>query len=100
METTSTEYKHVDIDANGTARVAGTAFKVRLLVQEWNAWDRSPAQMYSVLAYYLDHKEEIDAEIEERRRRSEEIRKKTEDPELQERLRRAKRRRQSEQSEA
>ena len=53
----------------------------------------SMGQIHSALAYYYDHREEIDRDIEDRRRVAEELRPKLEDPVLVERLRKLKRER-------
>jgi uncharacterized protein (DUF433 family) len=70
-------YPHIEIRADGKPRIAGTGFKVRVLVEEYlatgcNAHELheshpqlSMAQIYCALAYYHDHKEEIDREIED-----------------------------------
>ena len=68
-------YPHIEVRADGKPRIAGTGFKVRVLVEEYLArgveaieLQRSHpqltlAQIYSALAYYHDHREEIDREI-------------------------------------
>ena len=108
METTSTEYKHIGIDTKGVARIGGTRSRVIDVAMETNAWGYSPkdicrqhphltlGQVHSALAFYYDHKEKLDAEIERRRHRADQLREETEDTELQERLRKAKERRQPE----
>ena len=65
----------VDVDAGGTARVAGSRIKVIHLVMEklanrWSAEELaaafphlSPAQVHAALAYYYDHQAELDAQI-------------------------------------
>jgi len=66
---------HIEVDAGGTARVAGTRIKVVHLVMEksanrWSAEELaaafphlSPAQVHAALAYYYDHQKELDAQI-------------------------------------
>lgn len=110
MKTTPTDYKHVGLDENGTARIAGTRYKVRILADQWTSWDLTPeelceqlgglslSQIYSAFAYYLDHKEEMDAEIERRAQTADELREESVDQDLMRRLRTAKRQ-QEEQSE-
>lgn len=110
METAPTDYKHIGLDEEGTARIEGTRYKVRILADQWTTWDLTPeelceqhtgislSQLYSALAYYLDHKEELDAEIERRAQEVEELRKESADQEVVRRLRDAKRE-QEEQSE-
>lgn len=101
MDLSPTDYKHVGIDEHGAARIEGTPYKVRILIAQWMSWDLSPealckqheglslSQLYSALAYYLDHKDELDAEIERRKTEAETLRREFEDSELQERLRQA-----------
>ena len=83
---TATEYPHVELDeTTGMPYVRGTRFKVTQIVLDRLAynWDADEiqrqhpqltlAQIYAALAYYHDHKEQIDALIEARERRAEEI---------------------------
>jgi len=78
MVATATKYAHIEIDANGVPIIAGTKTKVVELVMERMA-DGSSAeqlhaehpylslgQIYSALAYYADHKKELDADIARR----------------------------------
>jgi uncharacterized protein (DUF433 family) len=81
-------YEHVRVDANGTAVIAGTSMKVVELVTAQVAYGWSPeelhfqhpylslGQIHSALAYYWDHKEELDADIERRWQYAEEARRK------------------------
>jgi uncharacterized protein (DUF433 family) len=64
---TANEYPHVTFDADGTARIDGTRYKVLHLAAEhyhhgWTAEelmrqhpDLRPEQVYSALAYFYDH---------------------------------------------
>ena len=73
-----TRYEHIVIDEKGTPIVAGSNMKVIELVLEKLAYGWSPeelyfqhphltlGQIYSALAYYWDHQEELDKEIERR----------------------------------
>jgi uncharacterized protein (DUF433 family) len=73
-----TAYEHVELDANGTPFVAGTTMKVIELVMARMAHGWSPeelhfqhpylslGQIFSALAYYWDHKDMLDADIERR----------------------------------
>ena len=75
---TSTTYEHIQIEANGVPFISGTTMKVVELVTAQMAYGWSPeelhlqhpyltlGQIYSALAYYWDHKEELDADIERR----------------------------------
>jgi uncharacterized protein (DUF433 family) len=74
-----TRYEHIVIDEKGIPIVAGTNMKVVELVLEKMAYGWSPeelyfqhphltlGQIYSALAYYWDHQEELDKDIERRR---------------------------------
>jgi uncharacterized protein (DUF433 family) len=73
-----TRYEHVVIDESGIPIVAGTNMKVIELVLEKMAHGWSPeglyfqhphltlGQIYSALAYYWDHQEELDKDLERR----------------------------------
>ncbi len=81
-------YEHVQIDAKGTPVISGTTMKVVELVMAQMAYGWSPeelhfqhpyltlGQIHSALAYYWDHKEELDADIEHRWQYAEEARRK------------------------
>src|SRR5512137_1091314 len=72
-------YEHVQLDAGGVPFIAGTTMKVVELVMARMAHGWSPeelhfqhpyltlGQIHSALAYYWDHQEELDADIERRR---------------------------------
>lgn len=89
METSSstiTLYEHIQLDANGTPLIAGTTMKVVELVLAYLAYGWSPAelhfqhpyltlgQIHAALAYYWDHQEALDADIEQRWQWSEKAR--------------------------
>lgn len=91
MSTTSVTrmaYEHVQIDAHGIPIISGTTMKVVELVMAQMAYGWSPeelhfqhpyltlGQIHSALAYYWDHKEELDADIERRSQYAEEARRK------------------------
>jgi uncharacterized protein (DUF433 family) len=73
-----TKYEHIVIDEKGNPIVSGSNMKVIELVLEKLAYGWSPeelyfqhphltlGQIYSALAYYWDHQEELDKEIERR----------------------------------
>ncbi len=94
-------YPNIDIDTNGQPRIAGTGFKVRMLVEEHLATGadadellhRHPqltlAQIYGALVYYHDHKNMIDREIQELTRQESKLRPELETPETTARLRQA-----------
>jgi uncharacterized protein (DUF433 family) len=78
MITVETRYEHVILDENGVAIIAGTKTKVIELVLDILAYGWSPeelqfqhpyltlGQIHSALAYYWDHQELLDEEIERR----------------------------------
>lgn len=73
--TAETRYRYIEIDDKGRPVIAGTRFKVALLMSFWQASDATPAQLHeqfpilslaqihSAFAYYWDHKDEIDQAI-------------------------------------
>jgi uncharacterized protein (DUF433 family) len=79
-------HPHIEIAADGHARIRGTGFKVRMLAEEHLVTGADAkelqkghphltlAQIYSALAYYYDHKEAFDHEIEELREFAEQMR--------------------------
>jgi uncharacterized protein (DUF433 family) len=80
------EYAHITIGADGVPMVAGTPIKVVEIVLDhlthgWNPQEirrefpqLSLGQIHSALAYYCDHQEEIDADIQRRREMVEQLR--------------------------
>jgi uncharacterized protein (DUF433 family) len=72
-----TSYEHIVLDASGQAVIAETGMKVKQLVAEHLQWGWSPEELhfqhphltlgevYSALAYYWDHRAEIDQAIQE-----------------------------------
>jgi uncharacterized protein (DUF433 family) len=82
---TTIAYPHIEATAEGVATIAGTRTKVVEVVLDRLAhhWDAdeiqrqhpylSLAQIYAALAYYHDHQDEIDREIEERLKQVERI---------------------------
>ncbi len=73
-----TRYEHIVLDKEGTPIIAGTNMKVIELVLEKSAYGWSAeelhfqhpyltlGQIYSALAYYWDHRGELDRDIERR----------------------------------
>lgn len=88
MPETMTTYEHVQLDVNGVPIIVGTNMKVVELVMAQLAHGWSPeelhfqhpylslGQIHSALAYYWDHKADIDADMERRRQYAEEERRK------------------------
>ena len=78
MTLAATTYEHIVIDQEGVPVIAGANTKILQLVVDMMAHGSSPEEMrfqyphlsfgqiHSALAYYWDHKEEIDADIERR----------------------------------
>jgi uncharacterized protein (DUF433 family) len=72
-------HPHIEITSDGHARIRGTGYKVRMLAEEHLASGAdamelhrghpqlSLGQIYSALAYYYDHKDAFDREIEQLR---------------------------------
>jgi uncharacterized protein (DUF433 family) len=77
--TTRTAYEHIAIDENGVPWIPQANTKVVELVAKVRAYGWSPeelayqlphltlGQIYSALAYYWDHAEEIDGDLVRRR---------------------------------
>ncbi len=73
---TAAHYPHIVIDASGTAHIDHTRYKVEHLAAEhyqhgWTAEellrqhpDLRPEQVYSALAYFYDHYDDITAQLE------------------------------------
>ena len=78
MSLVETRYEHVILNEAQVPIIAGTNMKVVELVLERTAYGWSPeelhfqhpyltlGQIYSALAYYWDHQEELDQDIERR----------------------------------
>jgi uncharacterized protein (DUF433 family) len=94
-----TAWPFIQISEDGVAYIEGTRTRVievalDRLAHHWDADEihrqypyLSLAQIHSALAYYYEHQEECDRLIESRRRSAEEIRRQTENVQLQQRLR-------------
>jgi uncharacterized protein (DUF433 family) len=86
MSLIETRYEHIVLDDAGIPLITGTTMKVIELVLERDAYGWSPeelhfqhpylslGQIHSALAYYWDHKGELDQDITRRRARVEELR--------------------------
>jgi uncharacterized protein (DUF433 family) len=86
MSLTATEYKYVELDEKNVPIIAGTTMKVIELVQAHIAYGWSPAelhlnhryltmsQIHSAFAYYWDHKQELDADMQRRFEYAEKLR--------------------------
>jgi uncharacterized protein (DUF433 family) len=98
MASVQTSYEHIVLNEKGTPIIAGTTMKVVELVVEklaygWSAEElyfQHPyltlGQIYSALAYYADHKAELEKEIENRIELGVRLERETKSPPLTERL--------------
>ena len=78
MSFASTRYEHVVLDERGVPHIAGTTMKVVELVTAQLSYGWSPeelhfqfpylmlGQIHSALAYYWDHRDELDRDIARR----------------------------------
>jgi len=78
MALAQTEHRYIQLREPGVPIVEGTSMKVAELITSVKAYGWSPEELlsnyphltmskiYSALAYYWDHKEEIDADIDRR----------------------------------
>jgi uncharacterized protein (DUF433 family) len=95
---TETKYEHIVVDAEGVPMISGTTLKVVELVLDQKAHGWSPdelhfqhpylgmGQIHSALAYYWDHKSELDRDIQLRLDRVDRIQRDSPVSELQKRL--------------
>jgi uncharacterized protein (DUF433 family) len=77
MSSITTPYEHIVVEDKGVAVLADSRMKVTQLVSEVTAYGWSPeelhfqhphlsmGQIHSALAYYWDHQEEINQQIED-----------------------------------
>lgn len=80
-----TSFEHIELDENGVPHIAGANMKVVELVLNKLAYGWSPeelhfqhphlslGQIYSALAFYYDHKDMMDRDIQRREERIERI---------------------------
>jgi len=78
MASATTRYEHIVLDEKGTPLIEGTTLKIVELVAEKLGYGWSPeeihfqhphlsmAQIHSALAYYYDHEEELDQDVQRR----------------------------------
>ncbi len=100
---TATAYQHIFIDDRGVPQVAGANTTVIEIVQLSRVIGDSaeaisdalphltPAQVHSALAYYWDHRDELDADIVRREAEADRLRSGMGQPPVVERLLRARR---------
>ncbi|HEX8681788.1 MAG TPA: DUF433 domain-containing protein [Ardenticatenaceae bacterium] len=103
MTLLETRYEHIILNDKGVPVIAGTTMKVIELVLAHQAYSMGPdelhdsfpylsmGQIYSALAYYWDHKEELDEDIQRRHELVEQIRRELGTSPLMERLKAIKR---------
>ena len=94
-----TQYQHVILDDKQVPTIIDTTMKVIELVLDNKAYGWSPeelqfqhpyltmGQIHSALAYYWDHQEELDKDIEKRLEFVDQLQRKTKPTSLQKRLR-------------
>jgi uncharacterized protein (DUF433 family) len=99
MSQTTTTYEHVQLDTNDVPIIVGSNMKVVELVMAQSAHGWSPeelhfqhpylslGQIHSALAYYWDHKTELDEDIDRRRQYAQEERRKASSSALSNKLR-------------
>jgi len=100
MSLTETRYEHIVIDADGVPWIEDANMKVVELVLDQETSGDTPEQLqeqhpyltfgqiYSALAYYWDHKSELDADIERRLQQVEHLRRESHPSPLVRRLKR------------
>jgi uncharacterized protein (DUF433 family) len=86
MTYSATDYKHIQIDDNGVPLIEGTTMKVTELITSHLTYGWSPEELhfqyphialgkiYSALAYYWDHQNALDADIQHRLEQVEHLR--------------------------
>jgi uncharacterized protein (DUF433 family) len=94
MALVETRYEHVALDDKGVPIIAGTTMKVIELVLGMKAHGWSPeelkfqhpylslGQVHSALAYYWDHQDDLDADIEKRLKEVDRLKQQTKSPPL------------------
>ena len=92
MALIETAYQHVQLNEADVPIIAGTTMKVAELVLARRAYGWSPeelhfqfphltmGQIYSALAYYADHQETLDADLEHRLERVDAVQQNTTPP--------------------
>jgi len=90
MSFVATGYQHIVVGEDRIPVIAGTTMKVVELVVEQTAYGWSPeelhfqhpyltlGQIYSALAYYWDHRQELEHDIQRRLQRVDELRRSAE----------------------
>ena len=88
---TPTEYPHIVLNLDNVPWVAGTTLKVVEIVMAQRAYGWTPeefqinhrnlsmAQIYSALAYYWDHRQSLDEDIQRREERIQQLEQQAQD---------------------
>jgi uncharacterized protein (DUF433 family) len=99
VATVETRYAHIVLEDSGVPHIAGTTTKVIEIVTDQQAYGWSPeeiafqypyltlGQIHSALAYYWDHKAELDADMARRLAYADEMRRQAQNDPLMIRLR-------------
>jgi uncharacterized protein (DUF433 family) len=99
-------HAHIEIDEHGNACFVGTRFRITHVILEKVVWGLSPeeiqqnhpdlslAQIYSALAYYYDHQDDIDSQIEDSRLEYERLWAENQDSQIRKKLLEARKQRQ------
>ncbi|MEM8502413.1 MAG: DUF433 domain-containing protein [Cyanobacteria bacterium P01_D01_bin.1] len=99
MTFTTTEYKHIQLNDDNVPVITDTTMKVVELVSAQQAYGWSPEELHfqfphvslgkihSALAYYWDHKDAIEADIERRAKMVEELRRQAPPSRIEQKLR-------------
>jgi uncharacterized protein (DUF433 family) len=99
VATVETRYAHIVLEDSGVPHIAGTTTKVIEIVTDQQAYGWSPeeiafqypyltlGQIHSALAYYWDHKAELDADMAHRLAYADEMRRQAQNDPLMIRLR-------------
>ncbi len=99
MTLTATEYKHIQLDERNVPTITGTTIKVVEIIVPIKTYGWTPenlheqhpyltmGQIHSALAYYWDHQEELDADMEQRYQFTEKLRREASESPIVEKLR-------------
>src|ERR687885_1649192 len=86
MALTATEHRYIKLDARNVPVIEGTSMKIVELITSVKAYGWTPEELlesyphltlskiYSALAYYWDHKQDLDADMQRRFEYAEKLR--------------------------
>jgi uncharacterized protein (DUF433 family) len=95
---TGVAYQSIALNEQGRPIISGTRFKVLVLIQDHLYWGLTPEQMvrqhegltlaqaYAALAFYYEHREELDAELQQWNEEYERLREANKDSPIRQRL--------------